>query len=56
VNLSKIGAQYTLGLTGGCAMVLRFETVQKSFRDSDGIVPVLRDVSFDLEAGQTLAL
>ncbi len=37
-------------------MVLRFETVQKSFRDSDGIVPVLRDVSFDLEAGQTLAL
>ncbi len=37
-------------------MVLRFEAVQKSFRDSDGLVPVLRDVSFDLEAGQTLAL
>ena len=37
-------------------MVLRFEAVQKSFRDSEGSVPVLRDVSFDLEAGQTLAL
>jgi putative ABC transport system ATP-binding protein len=37
-------------------MVLRFKAVQKSFRDSEGLIPVLRDVSFDLEAGQTLAL
>jgi putative ABC transport system ATP-binding protein len=37
-------------------MVLRFETVQKSFRNNEGQVPVLRDVSFELEAGQTLAL
>ncbi len=37
-------------------MVLRFKTVQKSFRNNEGEVPVLRDVSFTLEAGQTLAL
>ena len=37
-------------------MVLRLEAVRKSFRDSDGIVPVLQDVSFELKAGQTLAL
>ena len=37
-------------------MVLKFEAVQKSFRDSEGTVPVLRGVSFELEAGQTLAL
>ena len=37
-------------------MVLRFEAVEKSFRDSEGRVPVLRDISFGLEAGQTLAL
>ncbi|WP_370402513.1 ABC transporter ATP-binding protein [Sulfitobacter sp. JB4-11] len=37
-------------------MVLEFEAVQKSFHDSDGLVPILRDVSFGLEAGQTLAL
>ena len=37
-------------------MVLKFEAVQKSFRDSEGTVPVLRGISFDLEAGQTLAL
>ena len=37
-------------------MVLRVEAVRKSFRNSDGIVPVLQDVSFELEAGQTLAL
>jgi putative ABC transport system ATP-binding protein len=37
-------------------MVLKFEAVQKSFHDSEGLVPVLRDVSFELEAGQTLAL
>jgi len=37
-------------------MVLRFDAVQKSFRDSEGLVPVLRDVSFELEPGQTLAL
>ena len=37
-------------------MVLKFEAVQKSFSDSEGAVPVLRGVSFELEAGQTLAL
>ena len=37
-------------------MVLRFEEVRKSFRDGDSVVPVLQDVSFELEAGQTLAL
>lgn len=37
-------------------MVLEFEAVEKSFRDNDGLVPVLRGVSFELEAGQTLAL
>jgi len=37
-------------------MVLRFDAVQKSFRDSEGLVPVLRDVSFEREPGQTLAL
>ena len=37
-------------------MVLRFEAVHKSFRDSEEMVPVLKGISFDLEAGQTLAL
>lgn len=37
-------------------MVLRVESVQKSFRNSEGWVPVLRNISFNLEAGQTLAL
>lgn len=37
-------------------MLLEFVSVQKSFADSDGLVPVLRDVSFSLDAGQTLAL
>jgi putative ABC transport system ATP-binding protein len=37
-------------------MVLRLENIEKSFRDSEGVVPVLRGVSFDLAAGQTLAL
>ncbi|MGC1504336.1 MAG: ABC transporter ATP-binding protein [Sulfitobacter sp.] len=37
-------------------MLLEFEKVQKSFPTSDGPVPVLRGVSFDLAAGQTLAL
>ena len=37
-------------------MVLKVDSVRKSFRNSDGIVPVLQDVSFELEAGQTLAL
>lgn len=37
-------------------MVLRLEAVQKSFHDSERVVPVLKGVSFDLEAGQTLAL
>jgi putative ABC transport system ATP-binding protein len=37
-------------------MLLEFQSVQKSFPDSDGPVPVLRDVSFELHAGQKLAL
>ena len=37
-------------------MVLRVESVQKSFRNNEGWVPVLRNISFNLEAGQTLAL
>lgn len=37
-------------------MLLEFQSVQKSFHDSEREVPVLRDVSFTLEAGQTLAL
>jgi putative ABC transport system ATP-binding protein len=37
-------------------MVLQVDSLQKSFRDSEGDVPVLRGVSFGLEAGQTLAL
>lgn len=37
-------------------MVLRIENVEKSFRDSEGVVPVLRGVSLDLAAGETLAL
>ena len=36
--------------------MLKFEAVHKSFRDSEGTVPVLKGISFDLEAGQTLAL
>ncbi len=37
-------------------MVLEFQEVRKSYRDSEGTVPVLQGVSFALEAGQTLAL
>ncbi|MFK7877901.1 MAG: ABC transporter ATP-binding protein [Paracoccaceae bacterium] len=37
-------------------MLLELETVQKSYRDTVGDVPVLRGVSFGLEAGQSLAL
>lgn len=37
-------------------MVLRVQSVSKSFADSDGAVPVLKDVSLDLTAGKTLAL
>ncbi|WP_289041212.1 ABC transporter ATP-binding protein [uncultured Aliiroseovarius sp.] len=37
-------------------MLLELDNVQKSFRDSEGRVPVLQGVSFTLEAGQTLAL
>ena len=37
-------------------MVLRLEGVKKSFRNSEELVPVLQGVSFDLEAGDTLAL
>ena len=37
-------------------MVLQVDSLQKSFRDSEGEVPVLRGVSFGLETGQTLAL
>ncbi|GAA6176774.1 ABC transporter ATP-binding protein [Sulfitobacter pacificus] len=38
------------------AMLLEFDKVEKSFPSNDGPVPVLRGVSFDLAAGQTLAL
>lgn len=37
-------------------MVLEFQSVCKAFEDSEGPVPVLRDVSFGLAAGETLAL
>jgi len=37
-------------------MVLEFDQVRKSYRDSEGTVPVLQGVSFALAAGQTLAL
>ncbi len=37
-------------------MVLEFEAVQKSFRDSEGDVSVLRGISFGLAEGETLAL
>ncbi|MEO1138929.1 MAG: ABC transporter ATP-binding protein [Pseudomonadota bacterium] len=37
-------------------MVLEFDTVKKSYHDSDGVVPVLRGVSFALKPGETLAL
>lgn len=37
-------------------MVLKIENVEKSFADSEGVVPVLRGVSLALEAGETLAL
>ncbi len=37
-------------------MVLEFEEVRKSYRDSEGTVPVLQGVSFAIEAGHTLAL
>ena len=37
-------------------MVLEFVRVVKSYHDSGGDVPVLRDVSFDLSPGATLAL
>ena len=37
-------------------MVLKLDSVKKSFCDSEGEVPVLRGISFELAAGQTLAL
>ena len=37
-------------------MVLEVQSVKKSFADSEGPVQVLQGVSFDLNAGQTLAL
>lgn len=37
-------------------MVLAFDAVKKSYVDSDGEVPVLRGVSFELPPGATLAL
>ena len=37
-------------------MVLDVTGVQKSFRDGGTAIPVLRDVSFALGAGETLAL
>lgn len=36
--------------------LLEFASVRKSFVDSDGSVPVLRDTNFDLGGGETLAL
>lgn len=37
-------------------MVLHVKKVRKSFREAERVVPVLNGVSFDLQAGQTLAL
>jgi putative ABC transport system ATP-binding protein len=37
-------------------MVLKIEAVEKSFRDNEGAVPILKGVSIDLAAGETLAL
>jgi len=37
-------------------MVLAFDAVKKSYLDSNGDVPVLRGVSFELAPGKTLAL
>lgn len=37
-------------------MVLQIQSIEKSYPDSDGQLPVLRGVSFELNAGQTLAL
>ncbi|KHA51800.1 ABC transporter ATP-binding protein [Sulfitobacter geojensis] len=37
-------------------MLLEFDKVEKSFPTSEGPVPVLRGISFDLATGQTLAL
>lgn len=37
-------------------MLLEFRDVAKSYHDGERDVPVLRGVSFDLDAGQTLAL
>ncbi len=37
-------------------MLLDFVAVQKGFRDADTLVPILRDVSFTLGEGETLAL
>jgi putative ABC transport system ATP-binding protein len=36
--------------------MIRIENVAKSFSSSRGMVPVVRDVSFSLDAGQSLAL
>ncbi len=37
-------------------MLLEFQSVTKSYHDADGAIPVLRGVSFELRAGETLAL
>ena len=37
-------------------MVLAFEEVKKTYLDSEGEVPVLRGISFELMSGKTLAL
>ena len=37
-------------------MVLNLKAIQKSFRTNEGEVPVLRDISLSLLAGETLAL
>ena len=37
-------------------MLLEFQSVKKSYQSGDGAIPVLRGVSFGLDAGETLAL
>ena len=37
-------------------MVLKLNSIQKSFRTNEGEVPVLSDISLNVLAGETLAL
>src|SRR5699024_12364385 len=45
-------ANYTLSLHDALPIFLQVESIQKQF----GKIPVLRDISFDLERGQALAI